>query len=277
MLRITHIRNSTLLLDFEGFRVLTDPWFLRNMAGWPVFKGPGLSVEQLPPVHLVAVSHFHPDHWAKVCARHVAKLNPDVWFLGPTGSERRFDRAGLRGEEMSAGAVRRFGDVEVTSVSCEHAQAAPKQVNFVFRWQGAGIYFGGDGKLGESHSRCSEDHDIDIALLPVGDARICGCPQVMGPKDAVEAGRRLKARYAVPIHEGGLWPTLPPLYTSRGRARHFTRLCDEDVDAPTPIHLRRGERASFTQDEALYLYGTEVVPGSRADRWRVLRGQRSGA
>jgi L-ascorbate metabolism protein UlaG (beta-lactamase superfamily) len=273
VLRITHIRNSTLLLDFGGFRVLTDPWFIRNLAGWPVWKGPGLTVEQLPPVHLVAVSHFHPDHWAAVCARHVAKLNPTAWFVGPGGAERRFDRAGVNGEGMAAGAVRRFGDVEVTSVACAHAQRGPEQVNFVFRWRGSGVYFGGDSKLGPEFDACGHDHDVDVALLPVGDARICGCRQVMAPKDAVEAGRRLGARYAVPIHQGGLWPTLPPLYTSRGRARHFADLCAADVDAPVPVQLRRGGRATFTLDGALYLYGTEVVPGSRGDRWRMLRGR----
>ena len=270
MLRITHIRNSTLLLDFDGYRVLTDPWFNQNLAGWPVLARPGLSVAQLPPVHLVAVSHFHPDHWAARCARHVARLNPEVQFVGPSGAERRFRRARVHGEDMAAGAVRRYGPVEITSVACAHAQAPPRQVNFVFRWQGVGLYFGGDGTLSEHHSHCGEAHDVDVALLPVGDARVCGCCQVMGPEDALEAAGRLGARYVVPIHEGGLWPTLPPLYTSPGRARHLVRLCRRAPVGPQPLHLRRGEEASFTLDDGLYLYGTRPVPGGRADRFRRL-------
>ena len=250
-------------------------WAHGNMAGWPVFARPGLSVEQLPPVHLVVVSHFHPDHWASVCARHVARLNPAVRFVGPGGAERRFRRAGVQGEDMVAGAVRRYGPVELTAVSCTHAQAAPQQVNFVLRWQGAGVYFGGDCTLSGHHHGCGREHDIDVALLPVGDARVCGCPQVMGPADALEAACRLGARYALPIHEGGLWPTLPPLYTSPGRARHFSRLCRRTPGAPQPVHLRRGEEAAFSVDDGTYLYGTRAVPGGRADRFgrleRLLR------
>lgn len=270
MLRITHIRNSTLLIDFDGFRVLTDPWFIRNMAGWPVWTAPGLKVEQLPAVHLVAVSHFHPDHWAAVCARHVARLNPQVEFVGPRGARRRFQKAGLTGHEMPAGTVRRFGPVDVSSVACDHAQRAPKQVNFVFESGGASIFFGGDGKLSDHQVRCGELHDIDVALLPVGDARICGCQQVMSPRDALLAGQRLGARYAIPIHEGGLWPTLPPLYTSSGRSRDFVKLARAAVGGPEPLHLQRGEEASFTWDDALYLYGTRPAPGGRADRWSIL-------
>jgi L-ascorbate metabolism protein UlaG (beta-lactamase superfamily) len=270
VLRITHIRNSTVLLDFDGYRVLTDPWFIRNMAGWPVFARPGLKVEQLPPIHVVAVSHFHPDHWASACARHVARLNPDVQFVGPAGAERRFARAKVQGEDMPAGAVRRYGPVEITSVACDHAQSDAKQVNFVFRWNDAGVYFGGDAKLGDSFSRCGDEHSIDIALLPVGDARICGCKQVMGPEDALEAARRLKARYAVPIHEGGLWPSVPPLYTSRGRAARFERLCRHAIGGPRAVHIRRGEQASFTWEDALYLYGVKPVTGGLAQRFRLL-------
>jgi N-acyl-phosphatidylethanolamine-hydrolysing phospholipase D len=271
VLRITHVRNSTLLLDFDGFRVLTDPWFGRSLAGLPAFARPGLSIRQLPPVHLVAVSHFHPDHWAEDCARRIVAANPGVRFVGPGGAAERFERAGVEGEGMPAGAVRRFGPVDVTSVACEHAQAGPKQVNFVFRWSGAGVYFGGDCKLSPLLTRCGEDHDIDVALLPVGDARLCGCPQVMGPADAVEAGRRLGARYAVPIHEGGLWPTLPPIYTSRGRAADFVRRSQRAIDAPRAVHLRRGEEASFTLDEALYLHSVAPAPGGRAERLRFVR------
>ncbi len=270
MLRLTHIRNSTLLLDFDGFVVLTDPWFLRTVAGLPAFAAPGLSLKQLPPVDLVAVSHFHPDHWAAASASELARRNPGLRFVGPAGAEARFRRAGLQGEDMPAGSVRRFGPVDVTSVACEHAQAGPQQVNFVFRWQGRGVYFGGDSTLSEQTTRCGQEHDVDLALLPVGDARLCGCVQVMGPRDAVEAGRRLGARYSVPIHEGGLWPSLPPLYSSRGRASEFVQLSHRSRGAPQAIHLRRGERASFTVDESMYLYGKEIVRGGQADRFRWL-------
>lgn len=262
-LRVTHIRNSTLLLDFDGYRVLTDPWFTRNAHGWPVWAMPGVDVDELGTVDLVVVSHFHPDHFAGPCARHVARNNPGVPFVGPGGAAARFARSRVTGEGFAAGESRAFGPVTLHAVACKHAEADPKQVNFVFEWSGGALYFGGDARLGPEFARCGEAFDVDVALLPVGGTRVCGCKLVMGPGDALQAAEALGARYAIPIHEGGLWPTLPPLYFNPGRARRFEQLARRSGTVAS-VRLTRGQHAQFERLDG-QLVATRVgwAPGAK--------------
>src|SRR6185295_11019987 len=66
-LRITWLGHSTMLLEIDGVRVLTDPVF--GLRASPVsFAGPRrfhpvpASIEQLPELDAVLLSHDHYDH-----------------------------------------------------------------------------------------------------------------------------------------------------------------------------------------------------------------------
>ncbi|HUB06396.1 MAG TPA: MBL fold metallo-hydrolase, partial [Myxococcales bacterium] len=66
-LRATWLGHSTVLLEIDGFRVLTDPVWgeraspLRRM-GPKRFQPVPVSVAQLPPLDAVVISHDHYDH-----------------------------------------------------------------------------------------------------------------------------------------------------------------------------------------------------------------------
>ncbi len=271
MLRITLIRASTLLLEFDGIRVLTDPWFNRNLAGWPALRRAGVPIDALPAVDLVAVSHFHPDHWSDHCARHLLRNNPAVPFVGPAGSSERFVRAGVAGSEMPAGAQRRIGELLVRSVECSHAQRGPRQVNYLFEYRGVSVYFGGDATWSGSFAAVGREHPVDIALLPVSGTRVCGCKVVMSPGDAVRAATALGARFSIPIHEGGEWLPLPPIVSTPGRATHFAKLSRQDEQAAPAVLVRRGHRATFEgQGEGLEVSALVRAPWAVESRRAVL-------
>ena len=64
---LTWIGHSTLLLQFEGLNILTDPHLTRraspvNFAGPERFMKPGISIEDLPHIDLIVISHNHYDH-----------------------------------------------------------------------------------------------------------------------------------------------------------------------------------------------------------------------
>ncbi|RPD81535.1 hypothetical protein L226DRAFT_838 [Lentinus tigrinus ALCF2SS1-7] len=71
---LTFIGTATTLLEWHGLRIMTDPNFLR--AGDHVHLGPGVTAKrltnpsvplnQLPPIHLVLLSHYHEDHFDKL-------------------------------------------------------------------------------------------------------------------------------------------------------------------------------------------------------------------
>src|SRR5437667_11699688 len=61
-LTITRIAYSSVLIDFDGHRVLTDPW-LSERDGYYHGEPYGITLETLPRLDGVAVSHDHYDHY----------------------------------------------------------------------------------------------------------------------------------------------------------------------------------------------------------------------
>src|SRR4051812_42794216 len=87
-LRTTWLGHSTLLLEIDGRRILTDPVF--GMRASPVsFAGPKrfhpapVTIAELPPLDAVLVSHDHHDHLDPQSIRALAALQvPFVTSLG---------------------------------------------------------------------------------------------------------------------------------------------------------------------------------------------------
>lgn len=76
-LTVTFIGNATTLISAGDITVLTDPNFLHQgqhaYLGYGLvskrLRAPALSVDQLPPVDLIVLSHMHGDHWDRVAER----------------------------------------------------------------------------------------------------------------------------------------------------------------------------------------------------------------
>ena len=87
-LRATWLGHSTVLLELDGRRVLTDP-VLATRIGPVSFVGPRrfhptpATVEELPPLDAVLVSHDHFDHLCKSTIAQLARRRvPIVTALG---------------------------------------------------------------------------------------------------------------------------------------------------------------------------------------------------
>jgi L-ascorbate metabolism protein UlaG (beta-lactamase superfamily) len=61
-LTITRIAHSSVLIDFDGHRVLTDPWFSEKF-GYYHGEPYGITLSALPRLEGVVVSHGHYDHY----------------------------------------------------------------------------------------------------------------------------------------------------------------------------------------------------------------------
>ncbi|PHH74144.1 hypothetical protein CDD82_5090 [Ophiocordyceps australis] len=71
---LAFIGTATTLIEWQGFRILTDPNFLH--AGDHVHLGPGISamrrtnpaldLHELPPVDCILLSHYHEDHFDRL-------------------------------------------------------------------------------------------------------------------------------------------------------------------------------------------------------------------
>ena len=75
---LTWIGHSTLLLQFEGLDILTDPHMTRraspvSFAGLERYMKHRISIEDLPHIDLIVISHNHYDHLDRL-------INQKEWF-----------------------------------------------------------------------------------------------------------------------------------------------------------------------------------------------------
>jgi len=94
-LRATWLGHSTVLLEFDGLRVLTDPvWGLRaspsRFAGPKRFQPVPVPLRAMPPIDLVVLSREHYDHLDYPTVRELAKRDvPFVTSLGVASGRAR--------------------------------------------------------------------------------------------------------------------------------------------------------------------------------------------
>ena len=96
---VTWVGHATLLIQVDGVNVLTDPhWSERaspvSFAGPRRLVAPGLAFEDLPPIHLVLISHDHYDQLDAPTVRRLAQTHHPL-FLVPLGLKAWFAKLGI--------------------------------------------------------------------------------------------------------------------------------------------------------------------------------------
>jgi L-ascorbate metabolism protein UlaG (beta-lactamase superfamily) len=265
-LTVTMIRCSTLLLEWDGLRLLTDPWFAMHLRGLPCFRRPGLAPRALGALDAVLVSHLHPDHLDPAA---MSRIHPaPARVLLPPGSLGLpvVRRIPAPVQELAPWQSTKVRDATVWAVPGPHTLPGPEEVNYVVDVPGWGrLFFGGDARfdgpaLVEIARRFAP---FRVALLPVGGTRILGRRTVMNPADAWRAARLLDAGLVVPIHEGGIWLSVPPLSLHPGRAAHLAALAARDHEPDRVVVLREGQRLRVDAATPSRPPGTRPAPDRR--------------
>ncbi len=86
---VTWIGHSTFLIQTNGLNILTDPVWANKLKLVPRLTKPGLSIQELPKIDIVLISHGHYDHLDFSTLR---QLNDDVLYLVPIGLKKLFTR-----------------------------------------------------------------------------------------------------------------------------------------------------------------------------------------
>ena len=216
-LRITWVNHSTVLIQTEGFNILTDPvWSQRvspvSFTGPKRHRAPGLRFEDLPPIHLLLISHNHYDHFDAPTLKRLAQDHqPGVYC--PLGLEKPLRRLGFREVyEMDWWQNQCWRQIQIHCVPAQHFAARwPWDRNrtlwcgWILETINGNIYFAGDtgfcDVFAAIHGRFPA---IRLALLPIGAYApewFMG-PIHMTPEEAVLARSILGAGTAVAIHFG---------------------------------------------------------------------------
>jgi L-ascorbate metabolism protein UlaG (beta-lactamase superfamily) len=215
---VTWIGHATLLVQLEGVNVLTDPqWSPRaspvTFAGPKRLTPPPLAFEDLPPVHVVVISHDHYDHMDVATIRRLAAAHRPR-FLVPLGIKAWLADIGITEsvEELDWWDARTVRGLTFTCTPAQHfAQRTPWDMNrrLWAGWTIAGrerrLYFAGDtGYFDGFKEIAALLGPFDLAALPIGAylPPIIMKPVHTDPRDALDAFADVGARALLPIHWG---------------------------------------------------------------------------
>jgi len=204
MARIEYVGHSTVLVDLDGVRLLTDP-LLRNRVAHLRRVAP-LDVRSRRGVDAVLISHAHYDHLDLPSLEKLGKKLPVVVPRGLGGllRKRRFEAV----IEVSLGETIHVGPLEVRAVPAEHEGtrgplgASAEAVGYLVTGSRS-VYFAGDTDLVEGMSELAP---VDVALIPIwgwGPGLGAG---YLDPKRAAEAVALIRPELVVPIHWGTYFP-----------------------------------------------------------------------
>lgn len=216
-LTVTFINHSTVLLQYDGINILTDPIWSEN-AGPVSYAGPsrrrlpGLKFEDLPPIDLVVISHNHYDHLDENTVIELKEVFDPV-FLVPIGNKLFmeslgiekviqmdwWDKYNLNGREIFFVPARHFSNRGL----CDRNTAL--WGGYVFITKGGPVYFAGDTGYG-IHFRQIRDTfgPMRFSMLPIGafKPRWFMEPVHIGPSEAVKAHKILESAKSIGIHFG---------------------------------------------------------------------------
>lgn len=203
---LTFIGHSTVLIELDGVRLLTDP-VLRRHVGHLHRIGPDPDQSVLAPIDAVLISHAHWDHLDVASLR---RLGTGTRLIVPRGAgrilqEKRFEQVA----ELTVGESVEIKGVRVSATVANHHGRrppfgpTPDSVGYLIEGSER-IYFAGDTDLFPEMKALAGD--LGLALLPVWGYGPNLGPGHLDPQRAAEALTVLQPRLAVPIH----WGTLAP-------------------------------------------------------------------
>jgi L-ascorbate metabolism protein UlaG (beta-lactamase superfamily) len=185
--RITHIGGPTVLLEVEGWRLLTDPTFDppggRYNFGWGTGSrktaGPAIDVSDVGPVDAVLLTHDQHDDNLDPAGRALLpaagavittitgakRLGGDVRGLAPWATT-RLEHPGRPA-------------IEITATPCRHGPPlghflAGPVVGFALGWEGQRdgvLWISGDTVLYDGVREVADRLDVSVVLLHLGGVR----------------------------------------------------------------------------------------------------------
>jgi L-ascorbate metabolism protein UlaG (beta-lactamase superfamily) len=254
-LTLAWLGHSTLLVNFFGVWILTDPALLPRVGiragvmtlGPKRFIAPALRVRQLPKIDFILLTHAHMDHFDMGTLR---KLPRDSIVITAKATSDLLRRLRFREVvELGWGEGRRFEHahkrVEIEAFGVRHWGARMRKDvhrgfnGYLLERRGHRISIAGDTAR-TSFRHVGHRGPVDVIAVPIGAYN----PWIAShctPEQAVEMANEARARFVVPIH-------------------HQTfRLGREPMDEP----IRRLRRALEPERLALSEVGeTFVLPGT---------------
>lgn len=191
-MRLTYFGHSAFQLESSGATILVDPFITDN----PHTKGVVTAADLHPDV--ILLTHAHGDHWGDTMS--IAKRTGAlvVGNFEVTQYVQKNGHSTVLG--MNTGGAWRFDWGTVTQTYARHSSSFPDGTyggnpnGYIIHSEEKCVYALGDTCPFAEMEWIGEDHDVDIALVPIGDCF------TMGPDESLRAIRMIRPSVTVPVH-----------------------------------------------------------------------------
>lgn len=219
--------HSTVLLKMDGFTVLTDPVLGTHCGidlkvtqlGLKRLVAPALTVDELPPVDLVLVSHAHFDHLDTPTLGALESRQREVVMASQT-SDLIGANAFKRVTELRWNEQAKVGPLRVKAVEVRHWGARVRTDTYrgyngyVIESERFRVLFAGDTANTDSFRSLRSSRRFDLAITPIGAYN----PWLQAhctPEQALRMGLEAGAEAFLPVHHQtfrlGREPLLEPI------------------------------------------------------------------
>lgn len=212
------IGHATVLINFFGIKVLTDPvLFPRIGIRLPGFTigpkrltVPALKFRELPRIDLIVLSHSHFDHFDLRTLHRFDELTRVI--TAPNTADllrwtRLRDITELRWGETKVLniASQMKGDIAISAFQVRHWGARKQRDDYrgyngyVIERNGRRILFGGDTAMTNTFAELSQHGPVDLAIMSIGAYN----PWIQShctPEQAIEMATAAGARFIMPVH-----------------------------------------------------------------------------
>jgi len=217
-LRATWLGHSTVLVEIDGRRVLTDPvWGSRaspsRMLGPKRFQPVPIALRSLPPIDVAIVSHDHYDHLDYPTIRELARR--DVPFVTSLGVGAHLEAWGVRRERIAEldwweSYTLPNADLSVTAGPSQHFSGrglhdrnATLWSSMIIRSPRHAVFFSGDTGLTTEYATIrARLGPFDLVMLEVGGLHPSWGDLHLGPENALQALALLGGGAFLPVHWG---------------------------------------------------------------------------
>ncbi len=194
---LTWLGHSSVVIDVDGTRLVTDPVLRRRI--WHLRRD---AVADPGHVDGILVSHTHFDHLDR---GSLGRFDRSLEIVVPAGAGKLLGSWGhSRVLEAAAGDELELGELLVRATPAEHESsrgpfsAQADSLGYVVQGS-TSVYFAGDTDLFDG---MAELGPVDVAVLPVSGWGSKLPAGHLDPRRAAEALRLLRPRIAIPVHWG---------------------------------------------------------------------------
>jgi len=207
--------HSTVLINFFGVTILTDPVLFRRVGadlrvgtvGPKRLIDPALTVRQLPHVDLIVLSHAHMDHLDLPTLKRFPASTQVVTARATSDILRRTRLKNVTdlgwGEKETIRTSN--GPVHIRAFEVKHWGARWRRDTYrgyngyILSREGKKIIFGGDTAMSETFKSLRTHGGYQLAVMPIGAYQPWVCSHCT-PEESVRMANEAGARYFLPVH-----------------------------------------------------------------------------